>query len=117
VTVTYKHIAKHDSIKVGVLFPSNSWNGRLQGIGGNVYTAGLTDVTRYGMIAAAAEGYVAISTDGGHTSDDPADWALLNDGTPDYDTIYDFGILSLGNAALIGKSLTESAYGSKPKYS
>jgi feruloyl esterase len=117
VTVTYKHTDKHDSINVGVFLPIDSWNGRSQGIGGNGYTAGLTDVTKHGMIAAAAEGYIAISTDGGHTSDDPAEWALLDDRTPDYDTIYDFGILSLSDAALIGKSLTESAYGSKPKYS
>ncbi|KUM55779.1 hypothetical protein ACN42_g11459 [Penicillium freii] len=69
------------------------------------------------MIAAAAEGYVAISTGGGHTSDDPADWRLLENGMPDYDTSYSFAIASLGDAAIVGKRLAESAYGSKPKYS
>ena len=69
------------------------------------------------MIAAAAEGYVAISTDGGHTSDDPADWGLPESGMPDHNTMYNFVIASLGDAATIGKSLAESAYGSKPKYS
>ncbi|KAJ5255586.1 hypothetical protein N7505_010737 [Penicillium chrysogenum] len=69
------------------------------------------------MIAAAAEGYVAISTDGGHTSDDPADWGLPESGMPDHNTMYNFVIASLGDAATIGKSLAGSAYGSKPKYS
>ncbi|KAJ5843153.1 uncharacterized protein N7525_000894 [Penicillium rubens] len=117
VTVTYKHTGKNDTINVGALLPSDSWNERLQGIGGNGYVAGLTSTTAFGMIAAAAEGYVAISTDGGHTSDDPADWGLLQSGMPDHNTMYNFGIASLGDAAIIGKSLTESAYGSKPKYS
>ncbi|CAI7580642.1 unnamed protein product [Penicillium glandicola] len=117
VTVTYKHTGKNDTINVGVLLPSDSWNERLQGIGGNGYSAGLSSITAYGMIAAAAEGYVAISTDGGHTSDDPADWGLLENGMPDYNNMYNFAIASLGDAAIIGKSLTESAYGSKPKYS
>ncbi|KAJ5487139.1 hypothetical protein N7530_001439 [Penicillium desertorum] len=117
ITVTYKHTGKNDAINVGVLLPSDFWNERLQGIGGNGYVAGLTSTTAFGMIAAASEGYVAISTDGGHTSDDPADWGLLENGMPDYNTMYNFGIASLGDAAVIGKSLAESAYGSKPKYS
>lgn len=117
VTVTYRHLAKNDSVNVGVFLPSDSWNERLQAIGGNGYTAGLTALSMYGMIAAVAQGYVAVSTDGGHTSSDPADWALLANGMPDYDTIYDFATTSLNDAALIGKSLAESAYGSKPKYS
>ncbi|OJJ36308.1 hypothetical protein ASPWEDRAFT_58248 [Aspergillus wentii DTO 134E9] len=117
VTVTYKHIGKNDTINVGVFLPSDSWNERMQGVGGNGYSAGLTDLTTYGMIAAVAEGYTVVSTDGGHTSDSPADWALLDDGMLDYDAIHDFGSISLNDAALIGKNLAESAYGSKPKYS
>lgn len=117
ITVTYKHTAKNDTVNVGIFLPSDSWNGRMQGLGGNGYIAGLTTTTTYGMMAAAAQGYAAVTTDGGHTSDSPADWALLADGTLDYETIHNFGSVSLSDAALIGKSVAESAYGSKPKYS
>ncbi|CAI7655323.1 unnamed protein product [Penicillium bialowiezense] len=122
VTLSYQHIGKNDSVMVGVYLPSENWNGRMQGLGGNGYTGGLTSVTSVGMIGGVAEGYVTVTTNGGHTgtggfNDDPSKWALKSDGSLDYQSIEDLATVSLNDAALYAKSLTESVYGTQPKYS
>ncbi|KAL2820872.1 Tannase/feruloyl esterase [Aspergillus cavernicola] len=109
VTVTYQHLEKKDTVRVG-------------GISGNGYTAGFTSTTEKGMVGAVAEGYVAVTTDSGHTgtgvlTDNPSDWAFLSDGGLDYDSIEDLASLSMNDAALFAKSLALSVYGSEPRYS
>lgn len=122
VTLSYQHIGENDSVKVGVYLPSDNWNGRMQGLGGNGYTAGLTSVTSMGMIGGVAEGYVTVTTNGGHTgsggfNDDPSKWALKSDGSLDHDSIEDLATVSLNDAALFAKELVQSVYGTRLEYS
>ncbi|KAK9852032.1 Tannase/feruloyl esterase [Penicillium brevicompactum] len=122
VTLSYQHTGKNDSVMVGIYLPSEDWNGRMQGIGGNGYTAGLTSVISVGMIGGVAEGYITVTTNGGHTgtggfNDDPSESALNSDGSLDYQSIEDLATISLNDASLYAKSLAQSVYGTPPKYS
>ncbi|KAH8594840.1 Tannase/feruloyl esterase [Bisporella sp. PMI_857] len=107
VTITYTHFGWNDTINVNVWLPLSSWNGRLQALGGGGYSAGFGSLY---STQAVSKGYVAIDTDAGHvpgalSAQSPEDWAL------------DWGSRSLHEMAVIGKTVTESYYGTKPLYS
>jgi hypothetical protein len=91
VTVSYTHPGQNDRITTQIWLPTATWNGRMQGIGGGVWIAGMSFISYVGMAGAVAEGYAAATTDGGHTSDDPMDWALLSPGNVDFYTLQNFG--------------------------
>ncbi|KAL1966362.1 hypothetical protein VTN77DRAFT_4504 [Rasamsonia byssochlamydoides] len=117
VSIAYTHPGQNDSVNVQVWLPLDTWNGRMQGIGGGGWQAGLFTLSYLGMTGAIGEGYVAVSTDGGHSSAEPSDWALLSPGNVDLYAIQNFASVSLNDAAIIGKSITQSFYGQPPKYS
>lgn len=89
----------------------------MQGIGGGSWHAGLFIGSFTGMSGAIGEGYAAVSTDGGETSAQPADWALVSPGNVDLVALENFASVSLNDAAVIGKSIIHSFYGQSPKYS
>jgi feruloyl esterase len=117
VTVTYTHPGQNDTITTQIWSPTNSWNERMQAIGGGGWIAGMSFLSYIGMAGAVAEGYAAITTDGGHTSDNPEDWALLSPGNVNLYTLQNFASVSLNDLAIIGKSLVKSFYGAPPKFS
>ncbi|KAL4882058.1 Tannase/feruloyl esterase [Aspergillus karnatakaensis] len=121
ITVTYTHTQSdtpNPPSTANILLPTSNWNTRLQALGGGGYTAGFTAATADAMIAAVSEGYAALTTDGGHSaSNTPATWALKPDGSANYNAIHNFALLSLGDSALIAKSIIHSAYGTPPTYS
>ncbi|KAK7448565.1 feruloyl esterase B precursor protein [Colletotrichum acutatum] len=120
VTVTYTHPRKKDSISVSVGLPSlESWNGRMQALGGGGYSGS------FGLLythQAVAKGFVSVDTDAGHVkgtgpSQSPSTWALIGAGVVNTALVEDWGSLSLHEMAVIGKAVTETYYGTGPKYS
>jgi hypothetical protein len=117
VTVSYTHPGQNDSLNVQVWLPIDSWNGRLQVVGGGGYQAGMIETSYLGMTGAISQGYATATTDAGHTSDLPEDWALLSPGNVNLYLLQDLASVSLNDAAIIAKSLTKSFYGRPPDYS
>lgn len=118
VTLRYTHPGQGDIINVQVWLPTDSWNGRLQAIGGGGWQAGLYAPSLMGMTAAVGEGYSTVSTDAGLGSQVyPTDWALLSPGNVNLYLLQDLGSVSLNDMAIIGKAVSTSFYGQPPKYS
>jgi hypothetical protein len=116
ITITYYPQDNSNQTQVQVWLPEK-WNGRMQGLGGGGWFAGLSTNGYPAMTAAVIQGYAAISTNGGYTSGDPGDWALLQLGKVDYKSFQHFATTSLNDLAIVGKSVVKSFYGTSPKYS
>lgn len=114
ITVTYTHPGQNDSINVYILLPS-IWNTKFQGVGGSGWITG-SPLT---LTAAAAEGFAAATTDGGHSFDDisASSWAQVSPGNINHYLLNDFASVSLNDMTLIGKQITESYYGQEISYS
>lgn len=96
VTITYTHTAHNDTINVETWLPLDTWNGRLQAVGGGGYVAGQFPLSHSAMAGALGEGYVSTTTDGGVglTTDS---WALASEGNVDLYALQDFGPVSLND--------------------
>ncbi|RDW75520.1 carboxylic ester hydrolase-10 [Coleophoma cylindrospora] len=118
VTVTYTHPGQDDKINVQVWLPQDTWNGRMQHIGGSGWQAGLHYAGLQGMTAAVGEGYATLGTDAGLGSEaTPVNWGLLSPGNPNLYLLQDLVSTSLNDAAIIGKAVVNSYYGQPPRYS
>jgi hypothetical protein len=118
VTVSYTHPGENDTINVQVWLPQDTWNGRMQHIGGAGWQAGLHYAGRKGMTAALGEGYATLGTDAGLGSlSDPADWALLSPGNLNLYLVRNLVSVSLNDVSIIGKDILNSYYGQPPTYS
>ncbi|KAG4439993.1 hypothetical protein IFR05_004507 [Cadophora sp. M221] len=119
VSITYTHPGQNDSINAFFYLPSdNTWNSRLQAVGGGGWQAGLTYSSLSGMLGAVGEGYASMSTDAGLGSQDvPENWALLSPGNFNLYALQNLASVSLNDLSLLGKALTESYYGVPPKFS
>lgn len=73
------------------------------------------------MAAGASQNYATVTTDAGLTylspTSDPSSWALLSPGNVNLYLLQNLFTVSLSDASIIGKSVIESYYGTKPKYS
>ncbi|GKT66328.1 feruloyl esterase B precursor protein [Colletotrichum tofieldiae] len=120
VSVTYTHPGTNDAVNVQVWLPSPStWNGRLQAVGGGGYSASFGSLY---MTQAVGHGYVALDTDAGHFrgaeyAQSPKEWVLESPGKVNTHLVDNWGSTSLHEMAVIGKAVSESYYGTKPRYS
>ncbi|OTB04462.1 hypothetical protein M426DRAFT_58716 [Hypoxylon sp. CI-4A] len=120
VSVTYTHTDAHDAVNVQVWLPfSDSWNGRLQAVGGAGYSASVGSLY---MTQAVGKGYIALDTDAGHLrgveySQTPETWALESPGNVNLQLLDNWGSTSLHEMAVIGKAVSASYYGTEPTYS
>lgn len=118
VTLTYTHPGENDTVGVQVYLPRDTWNGRLQHIGGTAYAAGLDAAGIYGMLAAMGEGYASVGTNAGHDPEaEPDSWGLISPGNVNLYLLQDLATVSLYEASVIGKSVVNSYYGEEPVYS
>ncbi|KAF4624789.1 hypothetical protein G7Y89_g13380 [Cudoniella acicularis] len=118
ITVTYTHPGQNDTISVEVWLPLDTWNGRMQAIGGGGWIAGRSPFQYQGMSGAIGEGYATITTDAGlGSASDPTNWALLSPGNLNLYNLQNLASVSLNDAASIGKSLITNFYGQPPQYS
>ncbi|CAG8959958.1 hypothetical protein HYFRA_00012675 [Hymenoscyphus fraxineus] len=117
VSLTYSHTNANDHVSVQVWLPSSdSWNERMVGGGGGGVGAGLFDQAYVVMAGAVNEGYVSIGTSAG-VARDIYQWALKEDGDVNWDLLENLGSRSLGELAVIGKSVVRQFYGREPRYS
>lgn len=115
-TVQYSHSGWGDSVNTSIWLPMSDWNGRLVGIGGGGWATGDTDNLGYPV----SMGYVAVTTDGGHTqesSDDYPDWAIVGDDNINWYLFQDFAAVALDDAATLAKKASAAIYGEEPSYS
>src|SRR5690242_6383150 len=108
VTLTYTHPGQNDLIKVWLGLPS-AWNGRFSGLGGGGWVTGFPSQ----MVEAIAEGFAAVSTDGGHDglSQTTESWALLSPGNVNLYALQNFASVALNDMTVLGKQLTQAYYG------
>ncbi|KAH8725721.1 Tannase/feruloyl esterase [Phaeosphaeriaceae sp. PMI808] len=118
VTVTYTHPGQNDTINVETWLPMNTWNGRLQALGGGGYVAGRFYLTYTAMAGALGEGYVATTTDAGIGMNYvPDSWALNSPGNVNLYLVQDLASVSLNDQSVIAKDVINSLYGQPAKYS
>jgi len=121
VTLTHTHPGQQDKIVTQIWLPTSNWNERMQALGGGGWSAGMFPLSYIGMAGAVAEGYAAVTTDGGlgveASGMDTPEWALLSPGNVDLYSLQNLASVSLNDAAIIGKSITQGFYGRAPKYS
>jgi hypothetical protein len=114
VTITYTPHGLETQTTVQMYLPQK-WNGRMQAIGGSGWTAGLTDVTAWGMVGMAEQGYAAITTNGGlDNPDKPAEWAFSRPGEINMRKLEHYASRSLIDLATIGKAVARTFYGAPP---
>lgn len=117
VTLSYTHPGENDTINVQVWMPTDTWNGRLQMIGGAGWQAGLHTAGLMGMSAAAGEGYATFGTDAGLGTDVyPTNWGLVSEGNVNLYLLQDLASVSLNDAAIIAKDIVKSYYGQAARY-
>lgn len=103
----------NDEIRVGVWLPSQTWNGRFQGIGGGGFSGGSPTTV---PTAALQAGYAAAATDAGHTGFSGS-FALNPDRTLNWQLIADFGYLGIHEMTVAAKALVKNYYGMSRFYS
>ena len=116
VNITITHPGANDSVNNQVWLPVADWNERLVGIGGGGYAANMNWST---LAPAVQRGYLAVGTDAGVTMNgDSADaWALSSPGNVNQYLLLDFASRSVHEMTVIAKQISESFYGTSPRYS
>jgi feruloyl esterase len=95
-------------IRIEVWLPAAGWNGKLQVVG----NGGFAGAIGYGALGTAVtEGYVAASTDTGHTGGDPA----FMTGHPE--RVVDFAHRAIHELTVTAKAMTSAFYGNAPRLS
>jgi feruloyl esterase len=124
-TIVVPASPSHSQLKVWVALPLQNWNGRFLGIGGGGFLGG----TPKGFIptfdAAVSAGFVAASTDAGHSyipgSEDvtggDGSFALEPDGSLNSLAIRTFAHAGIHEMSVVAQDLAAKVYGIAPKYS
>ncbi|MGW0853682.1 tannase/feruloyl esterase family alpha/beta hydrolase [Streptomyces sp. NPDC002690] len=113
VTVTLTHPGQGDHAKVRVWLPIDTWNGRLQTLGGSAFAAGDYGI---GLAGAVKNGYAAATTDAGVGTYIDSSWALNDRGQVDTVLLKNFASRSEHEAAVVAKDVVGGFYGKSASY-
>ena len=111
-TIQHNHPGWNDTLTTWVWLPASDWNGRLVALGGGGWTTGSTEDMPWPI----SQGYVAVSTDGGHSGSD-LNWTVESRGNINWYLLQDFAARSLDDAATLGKAAAAAYFGRWPEYS
>ncbi|PWY95971.1 tannase and feruloyl esterase [Aspergillus sclerotioniger CBS 115572] len=119
ITITLTHPGDDDIVTVSTWLPLTNWNSRFQATGGGGLAAGYIGPAQ---VAAITQGYAVSSTDGGLTLNNTIDpqtgtWALRPDRSLNTALLKNYAHRSIHDMTVIGKALTQTFYGTPPKYS
>jgi len=118
VTVTYTHPGQNDTINAEIWLPTDTWNGRMMGVGGSGWISGRSFLPYQEMTGAIGEGYMAMTNDAGlGTASDPLKWGMVSPGNVNMYLLQDLASVSLNDTAYIAKQVSNSLYGQPPNYS
>lgn len=102
--------------QIGMVFrlPIN-WNGKMLGLGGGGFAG---NVTLMAALPGLARGYATFQTDTGHPSAMPWDtaWAVNPNGTPNTESLIDFGFRAVHETTQNAKTAVKAFYGSAQQY-
>lgn len=112
VRLTVTHPPAGDAVTVWVHLPTETWNGRFQGVGGGGFLGGSPEF----LLAPLRAGYAAAATDGGHEGP-TASFALRADHRLDWPRIRDFGYLAIHDMTVAAKAVVRACYGQDPERS
>jgi Tannase and feruloyl esterase len=106
---TIKPAADSD-IRFEVWMPSQTWNGRFDGVGNGAFAGFIYDGELAFLVRA---GFAAAATDTGHSAPgDDARWAL---GHPE--KVKDFGFRAVHLMTMVSKTIIQDFYGTPPRWS
>jgi len=117
VTIIYTHTGWNDTIITTVWLPLKGWNGRFIGTGGGGLATRSADNT---LAIEVAAGRAAVATDGGHSYENSMSgtgWALDKNNKVNILLLRDFASVTLNEAAILGKAVVKSFYGTLPTFS
>lgn len=98
VTTSYTHPGQNDTIYVETWLPTQeSYNGRLQAVGGGGWAAGRFVLSYAGMNGAVVDGYATVTTDAGLGSNIIGSWLFLSGDNSNLYDLRNFGSVSLGD--------------------
>lgn len=112
VTAIVTHPPENDRVTVWIGLPLTNWNGRFQGTGGGGFLGGHPNSLR----GPVSQGFSAGATDTGHTGGSGS-FALDSQGRQDWQAIINNAYLGIHEMTVVGKALTQSFYGTAPRYS
>lgn len=96
VTVSYTHPGQNDNIIVEAWLPVDTWNERLQAVGGSGYTTGRVALSYNTMNGAIADGYATVTTDAGLVPE-VSEWALVSPGNVNLYNMQNYASVSLND--------------------
>lgn len=94
VTVSYTHPGQNDNVIVETWLPLDTWNERLQAVGGGGYVTGRTGLSYRNMNGAIADGYATVTTDGGLVGE-VSEWAMVSPGNVNLYNVQNYASVSL----------------------
>jgi tannase/feruloyl esterase len=112
VTLTVTHPPAGDAVTVWVHLPTDTWNGRFQGMGGGGFRGGSPE----SLLAPLRDGYATAATDAGNPGG-TASFALDADNTLNWPAIENFGYRGVHDMTVTAKAVIRTFYGSDPQYS
>jgi len=113
VTAVVNHPPAADRVTVYMALPVKNWNGRLYGMGGGGFMAGIPLL----LNIPASQGFVSVVTDAGHAGGSGSFALDTVQNRLRWQEIRDFAYQGIHDMTVVAKGLTEAYYGKPAAYS
>jgi hypothetical protein len=113
VTAVVTHPPAEDRVTVYMALPANNWNGRIYGMGGGGFMAGIPLF----LTIPATQGFASVVTDAGHPGGSGSFALDTVQNRLRWQEIRDFAYQGIHDMTIVAKELTEAFYGKPAAYS